>query len=156
MDIIAAVRRGSNPCKRRSAKQTLMAAVAAAAVLAGAIIAIATAGGQSHTRAGGAPTPGQAARPAGRGELAVAAGYLGLTTARLRDELHGGRTLAQVASSIRGRSTGGLIDALVGPRAARLASAVAAGRLSTAGESARIARLRHRFLVAVNRRKRNR
>jgi len=144
--------RVSKTFKGRGPRHTAMAVLAVAIVLTGAIVAIATAG--DHGRAGARRTAGhsEATRPATRGRLAVAARYLGLTKAQLRRDLRRGRSLAQVASTDGGRSTSGLIDALVSARAARLASAVAAGTLSKATESLRLARFRRRVAVLVDRR----
>lgn len=85
------------------------------------------------------------------GDLGAAASYLGVSSAQLRNDLLGGRSLAQVASSTHGRSTAGLIEAIVAARRAKLASAVAAGRLSQTQEQAALATLQRRVTAAVSR-----
>ncbi len=125
-------------------KQRVMIGVAVMAVIAGAIVAIVTATGGSHTHRRSARAG------AGASELAVAASYVGLTRAQLRSDLQAGKTLAEVASATRGRSASGLIEALVKAKAARLDTALAHGKLSKA-RSATLAELRKRATVEVNR-----
>jgi hypothetical protein len=48
----------------------------------------------------------------------------------LRAELRSGRTLAEITGATPGRSTAGLIDALVAARRQRIAARAAAGTLS--------------------------
>lgn len=67
----------------------------------------------------------------GFGELDVAATYLGMTEASLRDSLMSGKSLAQVAKD-KNRSVDGLVDAIVAEEKKELAAAVAAGRLTDA------------------------
>ncbi|MEP6976456.1 MAG: hypothetical protein ABI948_00230 [Thermoleophilia bacterium] len=89
--------------------------------------------------AGGVPFfggPGSRGGPDGPGhggfaELDVAATYLGVTEASLRDSLMSGKSLAQVAQD-KNKSVDGLVDAIVGERKKELAAAVAAGRLTDA------------------------
>ena len=76
---------------------------------------------------GGAHGPGHG----GFGELDVAATYLGMTEASLRDSLMGGKSLAQVAKD-KNRSVDGLVDAIVAEQKKELAAAVAAGKLTDA------------------------
>src|SRR5207245_9230585 len=78
---------------------------------------------RSGARRPSAPAPGRGS---------PAASYLGLSPARLRADLAAGMTLAQIADATPGKSTRGLIDALIASRRARLAAAVASGRLSAA------------------------
>ena len=99
-------------------------AAALAAVLAGSAIAE-------------AQRPAKPQRPAG--PLAVAAQYLQLTPRALRAELHGGTSLAQVATT-RGKSVEGLKQALLGALKARLDAHVAAGKLSAERAQQRLAR----------------
>src|SRR3954471_18462778 len=65
-------------------------------------------------------------------DLADAAAYLGITRAALETALESGKTLAQVANATSGKSTAGLIDALVAAEKAELAAAVKAGDLTQA------------------------
>jgi hypothetical protein len=83
--------------------------------------------------------------------LAAAARYLGISHARLRSELRSGRTLAQIAAATPGRSTGGLIDAIVAQRRARIEAAASAGRISRSREASSLAGLRRRVTAAVER-----
>jgi hypothetical protein len=69
----------------------------------------------------------------------------------VRRELQRGGTLAALASTRPGRSTAGLVEAIVRARAANLAARVAAGRLSTAAEVGNLAHLRARVEAAVMR-----
>ncbi len=63
--------------------------------------------------------------------LDAAATYLGLTEAELRAELEDGKTLAEIAKA-EGKSVDGLVQALVKEAKARIADAVADGRLTQA------------------------
>jgi hypothetical protein len=83
-------------------------------------------------------------------DLHAAAGYLGLDPARLRSELGAGRTLAQIADATAGRSSAGLVAALVATRRARLAAAVAAGRVPPKREAHLASSLRARVTAEVN------
>ena len=67
----------------------------------------------------------------GFAELDVAATYLGVTEATLRDLLMNGKSLAQVAQD-KNKSVDGLVDAIVAEEKKELAAAVAAGRLTDA------------------------
>jgi polyhydroxyalkanoate synthesis regulator phasin len=64
-------------------------------------------------------------------ELDAAASYLGLTETQLRDQLGGGKTLAQIAKD-RNKSVGGLVDAMTAEAKTQVDDAVAAGRLTRA------------------------
>jgi len=87
--------------------------------------------------AGGVPFfggPGFRGGPHGGGhgaELDVAATYLGVTEASLRDSLMSGKSLAQVAKD-KNKSVDGLVDAIVAEKKKELATAVAAGKLTDA------------------------
>jgi hypothetical protein len=97
---------------KRSLKQKLLLGAAALAVLAGGTMAAVTAARQAPHR-----TP--------HGPVAVAAGYLGLSTAQLQSELHSGRSLAQIANATGGKSASGLANALIAADRARLSTAIA-------------------------------
>jgi hypothetical protein len=131
-------------------KRNLMIAVAVAAIAAGAIIAVVSSGG-GHARARSARTRAQAQASGVRApaNTEAAAGYLGLTTTQLRDELRSGRSLAQIAAATGGKSASGLVEALVSARAAQLSAKVKAGKLSPATERARLARLRRRLTAEL-------
>jgi len=101
-----------------------------------------------------APTGGRARRPRpavrARGDLAVAASYLGISRARLREELRAGRPLAKIADGSPGKSSSGLIETLVHAWAARLGAAVAQGRLELSQERKQLATLHKRIARRVN------
>ena len=61
--------------------------------------------------------------------LGAAAAYLGLTRAQVRAELKVGKSLAQVAAA-QGKTSAGLVAAMLAPVKERLAKAVAAKRLT--------------------------
>jgi hypothetical protein len=66
--------------------------------------------------AGARHRPGARMRGRGKG-LSTAARYLGVSTARLREQLRSGNTLAHIASATSGKSEAGLIEALIAPHA---------------------------------------
>jgi hypothetical protein len=82
-------------------------------------------------------------RPDLRPELAAAAGYLGLTRARLAEELRAGTPLASLARA-RGAPLHGLVGVMTAVAHGRLDAAVAAGRLSPAERDALAADARDR------------
>ena len=81
--------------------------------------------------------------------LAAAATYLGVTEAELRTSLEGGKTLADVAEA-QGKSTTGLVDALVADETKELDAAVAAGKLTKAQRDALVANAKQRFQDLVD------
>jgi hypothetical protein len=81
----------------------------------------------------------------------VAASYLGLSASQLKGELSSAKTLAQVADATPGRSQAGLAAALAQARAAKLARAQAAGRLTPAAKSERQARQQKRIDALMQR-----
>jgi len=96
-----------------------MAAIAAVVVfLAGGALAAMAATGHKHIL--GAPHARPAARRGGRGQLAKAATYLGLSVSQLRGDLRSGKTLAEIADTTPGKSEAGLIAELVAARRAKL------------------------------------
>ena len=118
--------------------------LAAAAILAGALIAIFTVpGGRMHPPPGPASARGTALRSAGLGQLAIAARYLGVSVAHLRSELKAGRSIAQAAAAA-GKSPAGVLHALVQRRIARVERELAAHRLSRSAAERIIARIRTR------------
>lgn len=82
-------------------------------------------------------------------ELDAAADYLGLTESQLRDELSGGKTLAQVAQD-HGKTVDGLVDAMVAEAKSHLDDAVAAGRVTRAQADSILADLKQRITDRVN------
>ncbi len=94
-----------------------------------------------------------AGRPfAARGWAAPAAArYLGVSTSQLQTELKSGKSLAQLAEASDGKSVTGLVEAMVAAKKERLATALAAGRITKAREEARTARLKRRVERLVDR-----
>jgi hypothetical protein len=94
--------------------------------------------------------------PGGRGfghggdDFTAAAGYLGLTESALATQLQAGKTLAQVADATSGKSTAGLIDALVAAEKKEIAAAVTANRLTQAQADQILPTLQARFTALVN------
>jgi hypothetical protein len=83
-------------------------------------------------------------------DLQAAATYLGTTTSNLETQLQAGKTLAQIASATNGKSTAGLIAALVAAEKTELADAVKANKLTQAQADAVTANLQQRFTDFVN------
>jgi polyhydroxyalkanoate synthesis regulator phasin len=81
--------------------------------------------------------------------LDAAASYLGLTEAQLRQQLAGGKTLAQVAKD-RGQSVSGLVDAMTKGIESRLDDAVADGRLTRAQANRVLKDVKQRVTDRVN------
>jgi hypothetical protein len=84
--------------------------------------------------------------------LAAIAGYLGIGEAKLRLELDSGRSVAQIAEGIPGKSASGLIDARVSEREGVVKRARASGRISQSTEKALLATLRQRVQAEVQQR----
>lgn len=86
----------------------------------------------------------------GRDDLSVAASYLGISEQSLLEQLRAGKSLAEIASATSGRSSAGLVDALVKDAQDTLAAAVKDDRL-TQGQADRIsAGLKARITDLVN------
>jgi hypothetical protein len=83
-------------------------------------------------------------------ELDAAASYLGTTVAGLRTQLEAGKTLAQVATATSGKTTAGLIAALVTAEKTEIAAEVTAGRLTQAEADQITPALTQRFTDFVN------
>jgi hypothetical protein len=83
-----------------------------------------------------------------------AAGYLGVSVARLRQDLRSGRSLAQIAGDTSGKSATGLIDALVSAREAQVKAAVASGMLEQAVAGKYLSNLHQRITHEVDRTRR--
>ena len=88
--------------------------------------------------------------PSGGRQLAAAETYLGLTATQIRDDLRSGKTLAEVADSTGGKSTAGLIAAMVAAGKAQLDARVQAGTLASSKEQGMVERLNRRVTAAVN------
>jgi hypothetical protein len=140
---------------KRSPKHKTLLLVGLAAILAGgtAAVVVAAAGSDHQSQSTGtiANRTDRRGHAGGRGDVALAASYLGLAPAQIRRELRSGKTLAQVAASTSGKSVTGLIDAIVTARKTQLAAAVAAGRLTKSQAHARLEKLTRRVTLRVNR-----
>jgi hypothetical protein len=80
----------------------------------------------------------------------AAASYLGTSTEQLLAQLRSGRTLAQVASATSGKSSAGLVAALVAHEKQELAGKVADGTLTQSQADQLAATLMQRFTDFVN------
>ena len=112
----------------KSRKSQVVIAVAAAS-LAGAGAAVAESGhAHSTTLSNGLRNGG----PPGRAhdDLSVAATYLGLSDTELQTRLRSGKTMAEIANAIDGKSASGLIDVLVAAAKKDIAADVSSGRLT--------------------------
>jgi hypothetical protein len=97
------------------------------------------------------PGPGFGHPGMGPGDdFAAAASYLGITTAQLQTDLQSGKTLAQVADATGGKSSAGLIAALVAAEKTEIAAAVTAGKLTQAQADQITAGLQTRVTDMVN------
>jgi len=76
------------------------------------------------------------------GMFQAAATYLGLSQKALFTDLRGGKTLAQVATSINGKSVSGLEDAMVASVQTKLDAGVKAGKLTSKQEQAILGHVR--------------
>ena len=81
---------------------------------------------------------------------AAALSYLGLTRHELREQLRAGKTLAQIADAIPGKSAAGLAEALTNAVTARLNGAKSAHKLSKKAEAARTAAIKTRITSLLN------
>ncbi|HEY7398010.1 MAG TPA: hypothetical protein VH538_06900 [Gaiellaceae bacterium] len=84
------------------------------------------------------------------GSLSAAATYLGISAQQLFTDLRSGKTLAQIASSTSGKSTAGLIDAMVAAEKSRFDAAVKSGRITQAMANQIEANLKARVTQMVN------
>ena len=104
-----------------------------------------------HPAGGPGPGGGFGHGPGGGGDdLAAAATYLGTTPASLLTQLQGGKTLAQVAAATNGKSTSGLVAALVAAEKTEIAAAVTGGKLTQAQADQITPTLTQRFTDFVN------
>jgi hypothetical protein len=135
--------------------QTALVLVGVLALVGGGTALASKSKGGSSTTTTTTTTPTHPFRP-GRGpdgpsdDLQAAAAYLGTTTANLLTQLQAGKTLAQIASATSGKSTAGLIAALVAAEKTEIADAVKANTLTQAQADAISANLQQRFTDLVN------
>lgn len=99
---------------------------------------------------GGGGFHGDGFRGGGGGSLQSAASYLGITTQQLFTDLRSGKTLAQIANATKGKSTSGLISAMVAAQKQSIAQAVSSGRLTQAQATSMQANLTQRVTQMVN------
>src|SRR5512146_584427 len=131
----------------RSRKSQVVIAVAAAS-LAGAGAAVAE---SSHAHSNRLSHGLRAHGPRGvHDDLSIAASYLGLTESELRTKLRSGKTMAQIANAIDGKSADGLIDALVTAAKKNIAADVSSGRLTQSQADQILANLKQRITARVN------
>lgn len=90
-------------------------------------------------------------RMRGYSDVGVAAGYLGVSTTKLRNELLAGASLRQIAEATPGRSAAGLIDARVEAEQANLSAELASGRISRSAEQVLLSGLSERVTREVDR-----
>ena len=86
---------------------------------------------------------------AGPGALPAAASYLGLTNQQLVQQLSSGKSLSQIATS-KGKSVGGLEQAIAAAVKTKLDKLVAAGMITAAQEQKILSRLNARLADEVN------
>ena len=145
-----------------SVRQKVVTAAAVAVLLGGGAFAAVSATGAGNDQRSDHRAAGKHLRRGERvstltlllapGHLGSAAvDYLGLTPARLQAELEHGQTLAQLAEASPGKSKAGLTDALIAARRQKLASGVAAGRLTEARSAKRSMHLQMRIEALVAR-----
>ena len=83
-------------------------------------------------------------------EFDAAASYLGLTSAELLTKVQAGQTLAQIAGATAGKTTAGLVAALVSAEKTELDGRVKAGQITQAQEDAILPTLTATFTAFVN------
>jgi hypothetical protein len=83
-------------------------------------------------------------------DFSAAASYLGLPAATLRNDLEGGRTLAQIAKA-HGKPVDGLVAAVVGAQKRRLDAAVSNGFLTHAQATRLVSSMQRRVEAMVER-----
>jgi hypothetical protein len=135
--------------KMRPSKRIAAGAACLALVLgtgAGIADAAQKDGSGSSTPAAGKGGPGGPGP--GPGSQAIA-DYLGLTTAELRTQLTGGKTLAQVATE-HGKTVAGLEQAITSAVKARLDKLVAAGLITASREQTILSLLKSHLDTIVN------
>ena len=132
----------------RRTLRTVMLAAAAAALIAGVILAVTR---PAHTIGG--HRAGTQLGALSSSDVNAAAAYLGLDSAKLRAELRGGEPLSAIARSTPGRTTAGLAAALAGAKAAHTRAALKAGKLSTAAAQAQLSTVNQRARAELERRR---
>jgi hypothetical protein len=90
---------------------------------------------------------------AGHSLRAAALAYLGLSREQVGKQIRAGHSLAEVADATPGKSSSGLIAAIMGVVSKRLDAAVASGHLKQSAQSSRATRLRARVTKLVERKR---
>jgi hypothetical protein len=132
---------------RRTSLALLAAAIGAAALAAGC----GSSSSSSGTTTSGSNQAAALHAHHQTGLLALAATYLGTERAKIRADLHEGKTLAEIADATPGHSANGLIEFAVGVRRERLETLAHEGQLSQQQLTARDEQLRTRIALRVNR-----
>jgi hypothetical protein len=117
--------------------------------LVGGGTALANKGKTTTTQRGASPAAVRGLHGPGD-DLDAAATYLGTTSASLLTQLQAGKTLAQIAAATSGKSTDGLVAALVAADKTEIANAVTAGKLTQSQADGITANLQQRFTDFVN------
>ena len=107
-------------------------------------------GGSHHDMGGVAAASYSMHHQHGYGLLRASATYLGLTVDQVKAKLMSGQSLAQVANATSGKSATGLVDYLTGLVKAKLDPFVTKGKLTSAQESAILARVQDKLTRLVN------
>jgi hypothetical protein len=139
---------------KRNGTHTALAAVGAVALVGGGAAAWVATGTDTGTAGKGVAAAQRTAALSGangHGEMALAAAYLGLSRTQVRDDLRAGKSLAQIAATTPGRSTAGLVEALIAARTDVLGAALSKGKISASAEHRRLVGLRARVTAAVDR-----
>lgn len=127
----------------------ILATGAAVLALAGGGSAVAYAAGGSGSSSTAAKASRDLGPPGHAGFLQAVSSYLGLTSAEIRTQREAGKSLAQIATA-QGKSVAGLKQAIYDAAKARLDKGVAAGRITSAQQSAILAELNSRLDDIVN------
>jgi hypothetical protein len=128
-------------------KLKLIAAVSVAAL---AFVSVAAAKPHHHHRSAAQLKAHVRASATDHGSVVAAAvAYLQLDKATIVADLKAGQSLAQIATA-QGKTADGLVTALLAPAKLRLDAAVAAGRLTSAQETAFLTRLQTAVTTIVN------
>jgi hypothetical protein len=131
----------------------LGAVVVLGAIGAGAALGAGAGKGKGHAAPSASSTAARAnAGHGARGgdDFDAAVAYLGLTPAQVQTDLAAGQTLAQIATATAGKSTAGLIAALVAAEKTEIAAKVAAGTITQAQADVILPTLTAHFTAVVN------
>ena len=82
--------------------------------------------------------------------LAIASQYTGLTRDQIKAQLVSGKSLADIANGVTGKSAQGLVDAYMAAAKTKLDAAVAAGKITSAKETDLLNRMQPWIVRLVN------